>query len=94
MKTEQEILVKNDHWKSYWHCYFNKEIANIKKHEEIIINSKNILCCYDFAKDIPGANKQLLSEIVLQSGDLHYIGLFYDDIDFDKTKYERLMLFI
>jgi hypothetical protein len=94
MKTGQEILASKDAWASYWYCHFNKETANIKKHEEIIINSKNILCCYDFAKDIPGANKQLLSEIVLQSGDLHYIGLFYDNIDFDKTKYEALMVFI
>jgi hypothetical protein len=120
--SEQEILALNDPDKSYLYCYFNKGTANIKAHqqiiidsknlhycflfainfpntnlklfEQIIINSKHIYYCYFFAKLVKESNKQLLSEIVLASGNLDYIKKFYNEVDFDKTKYETLMLFI
>jgi hypothetical protein len=122
MNIEQRILSLNDAYHSYNYCINNKEIANIKAHEQIIINSNNLKFCYLFAKDIPeaninaleqviinsknlrfcfwfardisGSNKQLLFEAVLASGNLHYIMRFYNEIDFDKYKYESLMLFI
>jgi|688.fasta_scaffold1047452_2 hypothetical protein len=120
--NEQEILELNDPKKSYWYCHSNKNTANIKAHEQIILNSKNTRYVCWFAESIPGAdinllqsviinsrnvyycfrfalhvkdsNKQLLSEIVLALGDLEYIRNFYNNIDFDKSKYETLMLFL
>jgi hypothetical protein len=93
-KEEQEILELNDPNKSFWYCVNNQNIANIKAHQQVIINSKNRVECFYFAKHIRNSNKQLLSEIVLVSGDLFWIKKFYNEVDFDKSKYERLMLFI
>jgi hypothetical protein len=93
-KEEQEILNLNDPCQSYWCCYFNQNTANIKAHEEIVFNSKDPEWCYFFARNIENSNKELLFEVVLQSGDLKCIMAFYKLIDFDKTKYETLMLFL
>jgi uncharacterized protein YerC len=68
--------------------------ANVEALQQVIIDSKNIKECYFFARDVKTSNKQLLSEIVLASGDLYYINLFYNNINFDKTKYNNLILFI
>jgi hypothetical protein len=92
-KIEQKILELNDPEESYFYCLAN-DSCNLKAHEKIIIESKDPEECYFFAKDIYGANKQLLSEIVLASGNLHLIKLFYNNINFDKSRYEKLMLFI
>jgi hypothetical protein len=91
-KIEKQILLENDPWESYYYCLANQEIADIKAHERIIIKSFRV--CYFFAIYINKADKQLLSEIVLQSGNLEYIKKFYNDVSFDKTRYEALMLFI
>jgi hypothetical protein len=122
MKTEQEILNLNSPAESYKYIYENPDKANIEKHEEVIINSKNIFYCYYFAKYVPNANikkiekviidskdmdfsywfardiensnKQELFKVTLESGNIDYIKRFYQNINFDKTKYETLMLFI
>jgi hypothetical protein len=94
MKTEEEVLALNNPVYSYNYCIRNKNTANVKAHEKIIIDSKYLNYCIGFARNISNANKQLLSEVVLASGDLYYINLFYNYVDFDKTKYETLMLFI
>jgi hypothetical protein len=94
MKTEEEVLNLNDPWQSFWYCFDNQKTANIKAHEKVIIDSKNIHYAYTFAADIENSNKELLFELVLESKDVDYIKAFYNYIDFDKTKYETLMLFI
>jgi hypothetical protein len=122
MNTEQEILELNSPTESYRYVYENPDKANIEKHEEVIINSKNIFYCYYFAKyvpnanikkiekviidskdvdfcywfarDIPGSDKQSLSEVVLTSGNFFYIKSFYEHVEFDKSRYETLLLFI
>jgi hypothetical protein len=67
--------------------------ANIKEHEKIIINSKDPRYCYHFAK-LNKSNKHKLFKIVLESKNLEYIKWFYDNINFKKSKYKTLMLFI
>jgi hypothetical protein len=96
MNTEEEILKLKNSYSSYCYCIDNEETANIKAHEQIIIDSKNSDCdyCYYFARDIKNSNKELLFKALLQSGNFYYIKQFYKYINFDKTKYETLMLFI
>jgi hypothetical protein len=122
MKNEKEILALNDPWQSYCYCFNNKETANIKAHEKVILNSKdphycylfardiynanikghekiildsrNTYYCYLFARDIFNSNKDSLFKTILESKDLDYIKHFYDNIDFDKAKYNNLLLFI
>jgi hypothetical protein len=93
MNTEQEILQLNDAYHSFWYCYRNKN-ANIKLHEKIIIDSKNPYYCYMFARYIKNSNKELISKAILLSQDLYYIKAFYDNINFNKSKYQTLMLFL
>ncbi len=90
--TEQDILNKKEPYESYSYCYFNQDTKNIKLHEEIV--SKDPQSCYYFAKDIKCSNKEYLFKEVLKSGNLHFIKLFYNEVDFDKSKFETLMLFI
>jgi hypothetical protein len=94
MNTEQEILDLKNPWESYYYCCDNEKTANINAHEKIIINSKSLQYCYWFARDIEKSNKQLLFKVVLKSGDLDYIKRFYNYINFDKSEFETLMLFI
>jgi hypothetical protein len=94
MKTEEEVLSLNDPYLSYFYCINNLDTANIKAHERIIIDSKHPYYCYWFALDIEHSNKQLLFEIILASGNLYFINFFYENVDFDKTKYENLMMFV
>ena len=72
MKTEQEVLKLNNLDKSLDYCKNNKD-ANVKLHEDIIVNSKNALYAYYFALDIVGANIERLQEIVINSGNSCYI---------------------
>ena len=86
-ENEQIVLAgKNTKWCFYF--ALNIPEANIKAHEEIVIVSKDPHICFCFAKHIKGTNKQLLSKVVLESLNEKYIKLFYNNIDFDKTKYE------
>jgi len=43
---------------------------------------------------IPGANKEELFKVVLESGDKDWINSFLKDVDFDKQKYINYLLFI
>jgi hypothetical protein len=92
--TEQEILNLNDPHQSFWYCYYINKDANINAHQDIIINSNSIHYCYLFAKDIKSSNKELLFEKLLKYKDLDYIKAFYDNVNFNKSKYETLLLFI
>lgn len=92
-ENENIILASED---LDWCYYFARTIpgSNIKALEEVIIKSKNVHRCFYFAKNVPGANKQLLSQVVLESLDEFYIKMFYTQIDFDKTEYDKYLLFM
>ncbi len=94
IKAHEKVILDS---KNITYCYefaVHFPITNLKLLEQIIIDSVDINYCYYFAKTIKELNKQLLFEAVLSSGNLPWIKSFYKNIDFDKTKYETLMLFI
>lgn len=92
-KEEQAILAKNDPWESYKYCMKNED-ANISLHENIIIKSDNVGYNYYFAKYIKKSNKERLFKRLLELNDFFFINFFLKNIDFDKDKYEDLLLFI
>jgi hypothetical protein len=96
IKAHEQIILYSKNIDITYCLVFAMHISgvDIQAFEEVIINSGDIEACLIFAKDIKGSNKQRLSEAVLASGNLDYIKAFYNNIDFDKTKYERLLLFI
>lgn len=91
-KNEALVLENKSSYHSFW---FAKKIkgANIKAHERVIINNKKPAYCLMFADYIKDADKQTLSEVVLKSLDEYYIRRFYQEIDFDKSKYDLMLLF-
>jgi|688.fasta_scaffold1107748_2 hypothetical protein len=94
IKAHEKIIIDS---KDPEYCYgFARYISeeNLKEIQNVIVNSKNAQYCYFFALDIEDSDKQLLSEVVLKSRDVYWIQEFYKHINFDKTKYETLMLFI
>lgn len=79
-KEEQEILSLKNAYKSYYYCFENKKTANIKEHEKIIIESKDVYYAYKFALNIPGANLKEHEKVVLESKYAYYAYLFARDI--------------
>jgi hypothetical protein len=94
MNLEESLLRLKDPKGCFYYCLAHADTANIEAHQKVILDSKNLYILIWFAKDIKNSNKQLLSEVVLASGDLFWIKRFYDEVDFDKSKYETLMLFL
>jgi hypothetical protein len=62
--------------------------------EKKIIDYGDAFYCYYFALNNLSSNKDLLFKKILESKNIDIIKRFYNEVDFDKTKYERLMLFI
>lgn len=89
---EQKVL----DYKSSSYCYeFAKNVprANALKHQEIITLSNDHRLMYLFARDVKKSDKQALSEVILKSLNYHYINLFYKEINFDKSKYDLMLMF-
>lgn len=72
--------------------------ANIKAHEEIMIKSNNPRACFSFAKSMQRRNinidVQALSRVVLNSLDEYFIKRFYNEINFDKSEYNKYIIFM
>lgn len=67
---------------------------NVKEKEAIILTKKEPYNCYMFAMYIAGADKQALSKVVLESLGEYWIKTFYKFIDFDKTEYDKYLIFM
>jgi len=67
MKTEQEILALSNPYESYSYCLNNKETANIKAHEKMIIDSKVLYYYLLFAMNIPGADIKTFEKLIIES---------------------------
>jgi len=95
-EDEALVLLLNDLSECYFFC-LTRQKFNLKAHQKRMIkfcNYENSIYCYLFAQNIKGADVQLLSEAVLCSGNITYIKFFYDNLEFDKTRYKDLMLFL
>lgn len=92
-KFEEKLLSKN-HLSLFERIYFSTEfaskidIADIKAHQNYVVDFGDLKDIYKFAKSVEKSDKQLLSQIVLESLDEHWIYKFYNNVEFDKTKYD------
>lgn len=71
-----------------------KKGINMKENTKAILDLNLPYFCYLFALGVPGSNKQELSEAVLKSLDIEVIYMFYRNIDFDKSEYDKYLLFM
>jgi hypothetical protein len=94
IELHEQIIINSRNIK---YCrWFVEDVSdkNMDVVEQIVISSRDPHECHLFAVKVKNSNKQLLSDIVLSSGNLKYIKEFYKSVDFDKTRYETLLLFI
>jgi hypothetical protein len=56
--------------------YGSRDCVDMKRLQRIIIESKNADCCYQFARDVPGANIRRLEYVVARYGELQTIRAF------------------
>lgn len=98
IKAHEEIIIAS---KNSYCCYYfainsddynGFDDLNINALQQVLIENKSYKHIIAFARDNK-ANKQLLSEVILQSLDQYWIEEFYNNIDFDKSRYELMMLF-
>ena len=79
IKENEKIVLES---KTGW-CYnFAKDIpeADIKAHEQVILELKNSYYSFYFAKDIPGANIKAHEQVILELKDPEYSCWFAEDI--------------
>ena len=64
-------------------CYFASAFpdSNIKKHEQVVIDSKDLACCFSFANSVPKADVKMLSKVVVDSEDIEYNKKFLFEVD-------------
>lgn len=73
-KYEQKVLDLKNPRLSYEFALI--EGANIKAHENIVVESNDLGYIYLFARNIKGSNKERLSKIIIESKDLGYNYLY------------------
>jgi len=95
-ENEHIILNSGD---GYWIFRFARDIhnANISCLEDAMLNSGYILGFYFFAKEVDKSDKQKISDYVLNTFEHDLIKVYYEEINFDKSKYDsyfRNLIFI
>lgn len=93
-KFEEKLLSNNNISRSdkiYYSTELSSkvEIADIKAHQNYIIDNGSVIHIYNFAWHVKRSDKQLLSQIALESLDEYWINKFYDHIEFDKKNYDN-----
>ena len=93
VKENEKIVLE---CKTFWSYDFALKIpeTDIKNHEQIILELKNPLFCFYFAKDIPGANIEEHFKAVLNSENKYWLDLFIKLINYKGTKIEEWLLYI
>ena len=82
--------------KTSW-CYnFARYIpgADIKAHENAILELKDPRYSCWFAEDIPEANIEKHFKLILNSGDKYYLNRFIEKVKYKGTKIEEWLLYI
>ena len=93
IKENEKIVLE---CKTSW-CYsFARYIpgADIKAHENAILELKDPKYSCWFAEDIPEANIEEHFKVILNSGDKYYLNLFIKYVKYKGTKIEEWLLYI
>jgi len=93
VKENEKIVLE---CKTYW-CYdFAKQIprADIKAHEQVILEFKNSRSSFYFARNIPEANIEEHFKVVYNSGDKFWLDKFIKEVNYKNTKVEVWLLYI
>ena len=93
VKENEQIVLKCKTFLSY---DFAKYIpgADIKAHEQVILELKDLRYSFYFAKYISGANIEEHFKLILNSGDKNYLNRFIKDVNYKGTKVEEWLMYI
>lgn len=99
INLHEDIIIKvNNAYYIYRFAFdikgFDVEWDNLNKLEDAIIKSNDAVYIYHFAKYLNNSDKDKLFKGLLELNNLYYINLFLTEIDFDKERYEDLLLFL
>ena len=68
---EDEVINRNIAELSYW--YASKvPTANIKRHEDVVVDYKDLVWIYSFLKGVKKANLKRLDNLIIESGDSYF----------------------
>jgi len=93
IKENEKIVLE---CKTDW-CYFfalNIPGADIKAHEQVILELKNPESSYFFAMDIPGANVEEHFKVIYNSGDKGWLYSFIKLVNYKGTRVEEWLPYI
>ena len=78
-------------------CYdfaLNIPGADIKAHEKVILDLKDLFYCFHFAYSIPEANIEEHFKVILNSGDKYWLEDFIEKVNYKDTKVEEWVMHI
>ena len=93
IKENEKVVLE---CKTSW-CYnFAKNIpkADIKAHEQVILELKDPEYSCWFAEDIIGANIEEHFKLVYNSGDKYWFNYFIEHVNYKNTRVEEWLLYI
>ena len=91
-ENEQIVLECKTDW-----CYnfaLNIPGADIKAHEQVILELKDLFYCFNFAKNIPGAKIEEHFKIILNSRDKFWLNRFIEYVNYKNTRVEEWLMYI
>ena len=89
----QVALKENSAELAYKLALLPPDMTNRKVAEKIVLKAKNPYVCYEFARDIPGANVKAHEKICLESDDYNSMIEFASDVPNANTKaFETIIL--
>ena len=93
VKKNEKIVLE---CKTFWSYRFSKDIlgADIKAHENVILELKYPEFSFFFARDIPGANIEGHFKVVFNSGNKFWLNRFIKEVNYKNTKVEEWLMYI
>ena len=93
IKENEQIVLET---KTTWSYLFARYVpgADIKAHEQAILEIKDPKYSYWFAQDIPGANIEEHFKLIYNSGDKFWFDEFIQFVNYKGTKVEEWLPYI
>ena len=93
IKENEKIVLEH---RAGWSYLFALYVpgADIKAHEQVILELKNPELSYLFARDILGANIENHFQVVFNSEGKYWLNWFIKDVNYKGTKVEEWLLYI
>ena len=79
LELEEDVINRNISELSYWYAY-KVDGVDIDKHENIVIDSRDLIWNYLFVRDVRQASIKGHEDVIVNSGDAYYNYLFAKDI--------------